>query len=275
MTPVQIIYLVGICVFGLGMLVNTVIGIIYFGKSNHLVERLDKSIFYKSHWRKTLWIYGVLFLNFFLFLMLYVAQYFGQGIFQNLSLVYVLWGRWLMWLPISYVNSYCLTYIMTHKSKDIQSMVHVLANFLAYLFFLFAAVSQLMENRFSWITGSAFIFIVGILAYIFPFNKWRVDDGRYHQDIVGQSWGGYYHRAFYILYIVVYVIYFITWVLSPVNGYTNMTTETESIIYLITDALPLIIFTIYIWVSTHSYMHQYLYVDCAQPQYRAMSPKNK
>ena len=268
MTPIQIIFLVGICLFGAGMIINTIIGIVYFRNSHQHIDKLHSKDKYKKHWGHTLWVYGVLFLDFFLFLMLYIAQYFGQGISLNISGVYFTWARWLQLILIGFVNAQCLTYVMTRKSKDIQSKIYVFANFLAYLFFFFASISQLKETRSTWLAGSAFIFIVGVLAYVFPFNKWRVDSSKYHRDISNEPWGGYYHRAFYILYIVVYVIYFITWILAPVNGFTDMSFETEIGVYLVADVVPLLIMTLYIWVTTHAHMHQYLYIDnCQIPSY--------
>lgn len=262
MTPIQIILLVGICVFGLGTLVTAVVGIVYFSWGNSQLGNLHAKDKYRKYWHRTLWVYGVLFLDMFLLFMLYLVQYFSQGITQNLSGVYVVWGRWLIFIFISYVNSNCLTYVMTKHSNDIQSKVYVLASVLAYLFFLFATGSQATETRSSWIAGSAFIFIIALLSYVLPYNKWRVVDSKFHSDIKDAPWGAYYHRAFYLIFIVAYVIYFLIWITSPVNGLTAMTTEIEIGLYLAIDVLSFLIFAIYMFITTHTLMHQHLYVTC-------------
>ncbi len=262
MTPIQIISLVGICVFGLGTIIAAVAGIAYFVWGNQRINDLHLKDKYRKHWPRTLWIYGTLFIDLFLLLMLYLAQYFAQGITQNLSGVYVFWGRWIMFILISYVNATCLTYIMTKHSNDIQSKVYVLASVLAMLFFFFASISQLTETRALWISGSGFIFIIALLSYVLPYNKWRVVDSKFHTDIKDAPWGAYYHRAFYLIFIVAYVLYFLIWLTAPVNGLTAMTTETEAGLYLAVDALSFFIFWLYMIITTHSLMHQHLYVTC-------------
>ncbi len=262
MTPIQIIFLVGICVFGFGTVATAVVGITYFTWGDRKVNELNLKDNYRKHWPRTLWIYGVLFINFFLLLMLYLAQYFAQGITLNLSGVYVIWGRWLIFIIIAWVNSNCLTYIMTKHSNDIQSKIYVLANVLAFLFFFFASISQSTETRSLWIAGSAFIFIIGVLSYVLPYNKWRVLDSKFHTDIKDAPWGAYYHRAFYLIFIVAYLIYFLVWITAPVNGLTGMTTETEAGLYLAVDVLSFFIFALYMFITTHTLMHQHLYVTC-------------
>lgn len=262
MTPIQIIFLVGICVFGFGTIATAVVGITYFTWSNRKVDELSLKDTYRKHWPRTLWVYGVLFMDCFLLFMLYLVQYFGQGITQNLSGVYVLWGRWLIFIIISYINANCLTYIMTKHSNDIQSKIYVLANVLVFLFFWFASLSQAVETRSSWIAGSAFMFIIAVLAYVLPYNKWRVLDSKFHSDIKNAPWGAYYHRAFYLIFIVAYLIYFLVWITSPVNDLTAMTTEMEAGLYLAVDVLSFFIFALYMFVTTHTLMHQHLYVTC-------------
>lgn len=265
MTPIQIIFLVGICVFGLGTIITTVVGIVYFSWGNSRIGDLNLKDKYRKYWPLTLWIYGVLFIDCFLLFMLYLVQYFGQGITQNLSGVYVIWGRWLIFIIISWVNSNCLTYVMTRHSDDIQSKIYVLTNVLAFIFFFFASLSQSVETRSSWIAGSAFMFIIALLSYVLPYNKWRVVDSKFHTDIKNAPWGAYYHRAFYIIFILAYVFYFLIWIISPVNGLTAMTTTIEAGLYLAIDSLSFLIFAFYMFITTHTLMHQHLHITCNDP----------
>lgn len=255
LTDTEIVFLTGIVYFALLFCVTLAVGAVYYSRGVQQTEKYNRKNGYHVHWTNTHWIYGIIMIDALFFLWLYSTQYQGQGIAVSLSGQYLLWARWWTLALNALVNAVALTYVMTYRSRDIQSLVLVLLAPLAYVALFCATVSQTSGTRGTALFFSIFFYLLSMLAYVAPLNKWRVTGSRFHSDIDGKPWGAYYHRAFYVLLAVTYVAYVLIWSLSASNELTTLISfDASTICYLVLDALSLGIFAIYMFVITFS-MH--------------------
>lgn len=252
MTNEQWIFLAGIIFFGVLFVVTLVVGAIYYARGARLVaEQYNRKNGYHVHWTNTHWIYGTILLNALFFLWLYATQFQGQGIAVSISGQYLLWARWWVLALNALVNAITLTYVMTYRSRDIQSLVLVLLAPLAYVTLFCATVSQDTGTRGTALFFACFFYLLSMLAYLVPLNKWRVTGSRFHSDIDGKPWGAYYHRAFYVLLIVTFVFYVLFWILDLSNELTSaISFEGTCIAYLVIDTVSLGLFALYMYVLT-------------------------
>ncbi len=275
MTPAQIAFLVGIVYFAVLFGVVAVAAALYFARSLHLLEKYSSRNAYHVHLTNTHWIYGALLIDCVFFVWLYATQYQGQGIAVSPDGFDLLWTRWLVLAVVALINAITLTYVMTYKSRDIQSLVLILFAPFAYVALFFATTSQTAEERGTNLFFSLFFYLLAGLAYLFPYNKWRVEGSRYHPDIDGEPWAAYYHRAFYVLLVVAYVAYVLVWVLSDSNELTSVINfDAQAITYLVLDALMLGLFALYMIIITRTHsLHSVRVEHVGEPvRYRAALP---
>lgn len=251
MIPTQIIFLVGAVLFGFALIGSVVSLIAYVLRSRTKIQALGDDLSnYRLHWYNTLWIWVFLIIDAFFFFLLYMDQYLGQGI-----LFTILWSRWIFLAAIALFNSYCLAYVMTYEGRDPFAVILVVSQVMAYLFLWFGAWSDTVPKRALWLVASGVVFLVSMLVYVWPFNKWTVKDSPYHKDIDGQPWGAYYHRVFYVSLGVLYVAYFIIWVLSETNGLTDvMSYEAETASLMVFEVAWFYIFAIYLIITMSTHM---------------------
>ncbi len=247
----QIVFLTGVCFFVALFAATLCVGAWYYSKGVRLTQTYNRRNGYHVHWTNTHWIYGVILIDCVLFLWLYSTQYQGQGIAVSLGGQYLLWARWWTMTLVALIDAVALTYVMTYRSHDIQSLVMILMAPLAYVALFCATVSQDGGTRGTALFFSALFYALSALSYVMPLNKWRVTGSRFHSDIDGQPWAAYYHRAFYVLLAVTYVAYVVVWSLCESNELTTVISfDASTVVYLVLDAASRGLFAIYMFTIT-------------------------
>ncbi len=194
-------------------------------------------------WNLTRWIYPIVFISLALIAILYLSMYLGQGISIKPNLLRVMWERWAILAIVAFLYSVCLTCIMTARANDEQSFFLVFLYVIAYSALIAAVLSQAYQTRLMWATLSMVAFVLAILFYVYPNNRF---DSRYH-TVSNFS----YHYAFIVALILHYITNIVIYFLAASNEYTNVLNfHGESIAYLVGDILFVVLFAVVLIIAT-------------------------
>lgn len=212
-------------------------------------------------WHKSMWIYLSFLTITFLFTILYMAQYLGQGFAQKPNMMLIAYLRWVFIAITSGLVIGNLAYVMFSKPHGGQSFFTVFFYVFAMILFVPASLSQDGNQRILWITCSILSFIMTVLLLFFPVNKITGKDYKAAQstlfndscsdDTLIKSWSFNYKLLYLIHIIIIYVIYLVIWFLSDVNEFvTVINFENSMISYLVFDLVSVLPFIIILAILT-------------------------
>lgn len=282
MEEIRTVFIVGACIFGLSALITGLIFcyFIYNGYAkidNLLVNgqiRAPKNV----HWLNSIWIYLVLFTSFLLFTIFYAISATGSGFYiREPSFCIVQWLRWVVMAIVGLIYNGCLAFIITDEdaSWNRKSSHHLRAqSFFIVLYYvaypiciLIAAFLYKSEGRVIAIVAAMIAFVISILLYFFPYNKFHIRgeckhpndyilyvDRKQQTDCENRSGTIMLFRSLYLVFIIVAdVLTFIIWFLSKSNGIsTTFDFKTEIIAYFVRD-FTYVIFGFILIVMTFYY----------------------
>lgn len=218
-------------------------------------------------WNKSLWFYLSFLVIIMLFMILYMAQYLGQGFAPRPNMMIVAYLRWVIITITGGIMIGSLAYVMFRKPHGGQSFFTVLLYIMAIVFLLPASLSQSGGTRLLWIICSMASFAGTMILFFFPVNKVTgrdynamkesilddnvCDNSSNNDDKVVKIWQFNYKLLYMIHIIIIYIAYLLIWFLSDINEFTTaITFEASMIAYLCFDLLSVLPFVLILGIMT-------------------------
>jgi hypothetical protein len=197
-------------------------------------------------------------------MILYVAQYLGQGFATRPNMMIVAYLCWVIITLTSGIMIGSLAYVIFRKPHGGQSFFTVLLYIMAIIHNLPASLSQSEGTRLLWIICSMASFVATVILFFFPINKVTGRDYDATKEIiledeaclgnddkVVEMWQFNYKLLYMIHIIIIYIAYLLIWFLSDVNEFTTVIGfEPSMIASLCFDLLSVLPFMLILGIMT-------------------------
>lgn len=219
MDDVQVVFIVGAVIFGLGAIATGIIFSIFvarnYDRANGIVNVTTpspsgaggsvtrKTVIPPSqtsphsvHWLNSVWIYFVLFTVFLLLVVLYSVQAAYSGFFVAAPWRIIAWLRWFMLTLVGVFYMGVLAYFLTDDSGDstwnrhprpairAQSAFIVFYYAWAMLSIAFATIVTTQNGKIILMVSSIVAFVISLVLFVLPYNKCATHDPEHPHDYV-------------------------------------------------------------------------------------------
>ena len=331
MDDVQIVFIVGAGIFGVGAVVTGMLFAFFVAKNydraNGIVNVVStttatpparKTIAppnpasaHSVHWLNSIWIYMVLFTVFLLFTALYGVQAAYSGLYVATPWRIIAWLRWFVLALIGVFYMAILAFFLTDDSGDstwnrhprpamrAQSFFIVFYYAAAILAIAFATIIATQNGKIVLMVWSMVAFVISLVLFVVPYNKCVVHDPEHPHDYTfftgndGRTSGHSHahhvdaeerrsvitaYRAVFLLFLsFAYIFNVIIWFTARSNAIwtDGLSFRNESILYLISDGVFIVFFSLLLMGLTFYYgMKTVAWQDAAtgRMQYAAPAP---
>ena len=302
MDDVQITFIVGACLFGVGAIITGFIFAVFVYKNYQKAEQLVAAgKIYSTrdvHWLNSIYIYFILFTCFVLFTGLYSTEATYAGLYPQGPNRIIAWLRWPMLAITGAIYIAGLAFLLTEDgdvtwnrhprpSLRAQSFFIVFYYFLAYLAIYFATIVVPNNGKIVLMVFSIVLFLISGVLFLVPYNKCALPNPEHPHDYVlftGNDNGGGgsrssrtmsleekkrvhvdaeernsvimgYRWVFVIFVAFSYFFNVIIWFCSRSNNIwtDGLSFRDECILYLISDAVFIVLFGIVLMFLTFWY----------------------
>jgi hypothetical protein len=199
MDDVQITFIVGACIFGVGAIVTGLIFSVFVWKNYRTREQLladgKISSARNVHWLNSIAIYLILFTAFVLFTGLYATQATYSGLYPAGPTRIIQWMRWLVLAIAGAVYIAGLAFLLTEDSDStwnrhprpalrFQSYFIVFYYFLAYVAILLATLVATNDGKIVLMVFSIVLFLISGVLFLVPENKCAIHNPEHPHDYV-------------------------------------------------------------------------------------------
>ena len=281
MNDIQTIFIVGAAIFGASAFITGCVFIYFVWRGWSAIARLtgkgaDRAAaeLHHVHWLNSIAVYLVLFTSFILLTMLYSMNATGMGFMVKPNLHIAHWARWLFLAAVGLIYNGCLAYVMTDDDRNynkhrgtairVQSFFIVFYYVAAQIMIFFATVSSTVNAHIVCMVGSIVAFILSVLLYFFPHNKFALSASPKDYILFTSDDGGsgttasqrynviMTYRAFFLGFIIIsYIVNVIIWFMARSNDISDLISfKGELIAYLVSDFVFIVIFAFILIVLT-------------------------
>lgn len=252
MVDTNTLFLIGLVLFFVGGAALFLVYFYYIYRGRGIIAnyRRCESDTWCIQWTATRWLYPLLFIGLLLMGVLYLSMFLGQGIALRPNLLMVMWERWVILTIVAFLYSVALNYALTGVPKkrlsaqlDEQAFFMVFLYTFAYAALIGAVLSQAFQTRLMWTIVSIVAFVLAILFYIYPSNKFNC---AYH---IASRFS--YYKLFFVFLVLAYVYNLIIYFLAASNEYSDVLDfHQEVIAYLVGDTVFMLLFALVVLAAT-------------------------